>query len=307
MSENNPVDGKIKHKSQFAAIAGLMLAMIFWSSSFMALKTAFRYYDPFFVIFARMAVASAGFVLFISHIISVKIRKGDLKFLLLMALCEPCLYFVFESFSLKYTSASQSAMITSMLPIMVAFSAWLFIGEKITFRSIVGFVTAVAGVVWLSSAGKATAESPNPALGNFLEFMAMVCATGYTVTLKYLTDRYSSIFLTAFQSFTGAVFFGVFLFFRPDSIPTEIHMTATLTVLYLGIAVSMLAYGLYNYGVSVIPANRASAFTNLIPVLGMIMGWVFLGERFTTGQYFASVLVFAGVFISQGRVRIRGK
>lgn len=300
MTANTPDSGNIKHKSQFTAIAGLLLAMIFWSSSFMAMKTAFRYYDPFFVIFGRMAVASAGFVFFIRLILKTEIRKGDLKFLLIMAFCEPCLYFVFESFSLKYTSASQSAMITSMLPIMVAFAAWLFIGEKITFRSIAGFITAVAGIVWLSSAGEATAESPNPVFGNFLEFMAMICATGYTVTLKYLTDRYSPVFLTAFQSFAGALFFGTMLFFRPESIPSEFSFTATATVLYLGIAVSMLAYGLYNYGVSIIPANKASAFTNLIPVLGMIMGRVFLGEKFTLWQYFASGIVFVGVFISQG-------
>lgn len=192
-------------------------------------------------------------------------------------------------------------MITSMLPLMVAFAAWLFLGENIGLRSIIGFIIAVVGVSWLSFAGEATAEAPNPFLGNLLEFLAMICATGYTVSLKHLSDRYSPVFLTSFQSFIGALFFGVFLFFRPESIPTEIHPGATLTILYLGIAVSMAAYGLYNYGVSVIPANQASAFTNLIPVLGMIMGWVFLGEKFTTWQYFASALVFAGVFMSQKR------
>ncbi|WP_084156166.1 DMT family transporter [Desulforegula conservatrix] len=291
----------INHKSGLLAIIGLIIAMIFWASSFIAMKSAFRFYDSFFVIFGRMAVASAGFLLFIRQIKKVRIRKRDLKFLLLMGLCEPCLYFVLEAFSLKYTSASQSAMITSMLPLMVAFAAWLFLGEKISFRSVIGFIIAIAGVSWLSVAGEATAEAPNPFLGNLLEFMAMICATGYTVSLKYLSDRYSPVFLTSFQSFIGAIFFGVFLFFRPESIPTEIHPGATLTILYLGIAVSMAAYGLYNYGVSIIPANQASAFTNLIPVLGMIMGWVILGERFTKWQYLASALVFAGVFISQNR------
>lgn len=289
----------VKHKSAIVAILGLIIAMILWASSFIALKSAFRYYDPFFVIFGRMAVASAGFIFFIRQIIRVKIHKGDLKFILLMGVCEPCLYFIFEAFSLKYTSASQSAMITSMLPLMVAFAAWLFLGENISARSVLGFITAIVGVVWLSTAGEATFDAPNPVLGNFLEFMAMICATGYTVSLKHLSDRYSPVFLTSFQSFIGAIFFGAMLFFRPESIPSEFNTGASLTIIYLGVGVSMAAYGLYNYGVSVIPANQASAFTNLIPVLGMIMGWILLGEKFTTFQYFASVLVFAGVFMSQ--------
>lgn len=289
----------IKHKSRPLAIISLVIAMIFWSSSFIAMKVAFRYYDPFFVIFGRMAVASAGFLFFIRQIKDVRIRKKDLKFMLLMGISEPCLYFILESFSLKYTSASQSAMITSMLPLMVAFSAWLFLGERISLRSIIGFIIAIIGVSWLSAAGEATSDAPNPVLGNFLEFLAMICATGYTVSLKHLSDRYSPIFLTSFQSFIGALFFGSFLFFRPESIPSVIHPGATWTIIYLGIAVSMAAYGLYNYGVSAIPANQASAFTNLIPVMGMMMGWFFLGEKFNNWQYLASALVFAGVFLSQ--------
>lgn len=301
MTQKKPEVRSSKHKSRPLAIISLVIAMIFWSSSFIAMKVAFRYYDPFFVIFGRMAVASAGFIVFMKQIKNVRIRREDLKFIFLMGFSEPCLYFILESFSLKYTSASQSAMITSMLPLMVAFSAWLFLGERISLRSITGFMIAITGVSWLTAAGEVTQEAPNPVLGNFLEFLAMICATGYTISLKHLSDRYSPIFLTGFQSFLGALFFGSFLFFRPESIPTEIHAGATWTIIYLGIAVSMAAYGLYNYGVSVIPANQASAFTNLIPVLGMMMGWVFLGDRFTTSQYFASAMVFAGVFLSQSK------
>lgn len=75
MTANTPDSGNIKHKSQFTAIAGLLLAMIFWSSSFMAMKTAFRYYDPF-VIFGRMAVASAG-LFFYPPYSETEIRKGS--------------------------------------------------------------------------------------------------------------------------------------------------------------------------------------------------------------------------------------
>ncbi len=65
--------------------------------------------------------------------------------------------------------------------------------------------------------------------------------------------------------------------------------------------VTLGAYGLYNFGVSRIPASQASAFVNLIPVFTVILGWIILNERFAPVQYLASALVFSGIFLSQDR------
>ncbi|MDO9083971.1 MAG: DMT family transporter, partial [Humidesulfovibrio sp.] len=60
-------------------------------------------------------------------------------------------------------------------------------------------------------------------------------------------------------------------------------------------------YGLYSYGVSKMPASQASAFVNLIPVATVLMARFALGEVFGLGQYLASALVLAGVFLSQDK------
>ena len=78
-------------------------------------------------------------------------------------------------------------------------------------------------------------------------------------------------------------------------------MPGVLSILYLGVFVTIGAYGLYNYGMSKIPASQASAFVNLIPVITLFMGWLFLGERLNVLQYAASAVVVAGVYLSQDR------
>jgi drug/metabolite transporter (DMT)-like permease len=72
-----------------------------------------------------------------------------------------------------------------------------------------------------------------------------------------------------------------------------------LSIVYLGIFVTMGAYGLYNYAVSKVPASQAAAFVNLIPVFTVILGRVILDEHFTAIQYVASAIVITGVFMSQ--------
>ncbi len=290
-----------RHRRYLPTI-GLLLAMVLWASSFIALKIAFRVYDPMVVIFGRMAVASLCFLFFYRWFRnSVDFRSGDLKFILLMAFCEPCLYFIFEAKALIHTSASQAGMITAMLPIFVALSAGWLLKERVGKNTWIGSLMAVAGVCWLTLESVPSTDAPNPLLGNFYEMLAMVCATGYTITLKHLADRYSALFLTAMQAFIGSIFYMPFLFLPATQLPVRFDPSAGPAVIYLGTVITLGAYGLYNFGVKHIPASQASAFVNLIPVFAVIMGWMLMDESFTQRQCLAAVTIMAGVYINQRR------
>ena len=277
--------------------------MVLWASSFIALKLAFQGFSPMIVIWGRMVIGSFCFIFFYNQLRAITFRREDLKYLLFMAICEPCIYFIFEAKALQLTTASQAGLITSMLPLMVALGAYLVLKETITRRTILGFSIAISGACWLSLSGETSADAPNPALGNFLEFLAMVAATGYALSLKHLIARYSPIVLTAFQSWLGAIFFSFFLLSPEINIPTQFTFVPTMAVLYLGSFVTLGAHLLYNFGVSKIPVNKASAYVNLIPVFTVILGFLILGETFTITQYCASTLVLIGVYVSQRKPR----
>ena len=281
-------------------VISLVAATILWASSFIALKLAFRSYDPMFVIFGRMAVASVCFLFFLPGFLKkIDYRKGDIRRIAFMALCEPCLYFIFEAKAIENTTASQAGMICATLPLIMAVAAWIFLKEKISRRMAAGFFLALVGALWLSVSAESSENAPNPMLGNFLEFLAMVCAVGYITTCKYLTARYSPFFLTALQALVGAVFFLPLALFPTSSFPTQFEPTATMAVVYLGAVVTLGAYGCYNFGVSKLPASQATAFINLIPVFTVILGWLILGEKFNSMQYLAAATVFVGVILSQ--------
>lgn len=281
-------------------ILALVMAMVLWSSSFIALKIAFRAYDPMFVIFGRMLVASICFLLIGKRIVrSLDYQKGDYKLILFMAFCEPCLYFIFEAKAVENTTASQAGIITAMLPILVMISAALFLKETVTKKSWLGALIAVAGVFWLTAESSPSSDAPNPALGNFLEFLAMVCAAGYTISLKSLTNRYSPFFLTAIQAIIGCLFYFPLLFLPSTELVGQWDPQSGMAIIYLGAVVTLGAYGLFNYGIKCLPANKGTIFVNLIPIFSVILGWLVLGETFTVYQFFAGLLILTGVYISQ--------
>ncbi len=278
----------------------LILSVILWSSSFIALKFAFRAYDPMVVIFGRMFVASICFIIVGRRVTeALHYRRGDYKLIFFMAFCEPCLYFIFEAKAVENTTASQAGMISAILPVLVMVAAALILKEHIKGKSWLGSIIAVISVCWLTLLSGPSTDAPNPLLGNFLEFLAMVCATGYTITLKSLTERYSPFFLTAMQAFLGCFFYFPLLFLPSTILPRQLHIGSGLAIVYLGAVITLGAYGLYNYGVKHLPANKAAAYVNLIPIFSAIMGWVILGETLSLGQIFAGAFIVVGVYLTQ--------
>ncbi len=288
-------------QSKHFAVVALLVAVLLWSSSFVALKIAMAVYDPTVVIFGRMMLATLCFVFFIPSFRKQPIRKGDFKWLAFMAFCEPCMYFVFESHALTYTSAAQAGMICATLPLLMAVSAKFVLNEQLSRKTLLGFILAVFGGIWLSLSSESTESAPNPMLGNFLEFLAMCCAVGYMTVLKRMTAHYSTLFLTAFQAFMGAIFYLPLLALPSTSMPTVFDPVAAGSIAYLGICITIGAYGLYNFGMSKLPANQTTAYVNLIPVFTLILGWLILDERFTSMQFVAAGLVMGGVIISQDK------
>ncbi len=286
--------------SQLIPILCLVLAMFLWASSFIALKIAFVDYHPMVVIFGRMLVASLAFLLLLPRFRNIRIRRQDWKLLALMALSEPCLYFIFEALALKNTSASQASVITTMLPLLVAVSSALLLAEHFSRKNLIGLLLAMAGGIGLSLGGTISEQAPAPLLGNFYEFLAMVCATVYTIAIKQLTSRYSPLFLTATQAWVGALFFGPLLLLPQIPLPDAILFLPTAAIIYLGLVVTIVAYGCYNFALSRMDAGKASIFINLIPLFTMLLGWLAFRESFTLYQYLAGLLIFFGVGLSQG-------
>ena len=286
----------------YPAYAAMLGATLLWGSGYIVMKYVLRSFHPMTAVFLRMAVASI-FCLAIIPIVKIRAsyQPGDWKWLLVMVLCEPCLYFIFEGYALRYTSASQAGMLVATMPLFVGLGAWLALKEKLAPIVWMGCVLAVAGVVWLNLGAVASEHAPRPILGNCLELIAMIFGGGYAVCVRRLSVNYCPIFLTSVQVWAGAIFFFPGIFLPGGAIPVDAPLLAYAGIAYMGLCMSFVAYSLYNFSLERLPAGQASIYLNLIPVFTLVMGMIILGERLTLMQYAASALVLGGVIISQRR------
>lgn len=291
----------------FLCLAG---AVLLWGTSFVAMKYALMDFAPLAVIFLRMALASLLMSLFWGRVPRAGRQPGDLKWLALVCLLQPCLYFLLEGFAVTLTTSAQAGMISSLVPLLVAAGAWAFLREPLSGRMILGLCLSLGGVAWLSLGGGVADNAPNPPLGNLLELLAMCCASGYMLVLKHLSSRYNSWQLTGLQVFAGALFFlpGALLteplwLAQPDAALASVPRESWLAVGYLGGVVTLGAFGLYNQAVARLASAQAAASINLVPLVAVLAGWLMLGERLALAQFAACAVILAGVLVGQTRAK----
>ena len=284
----------------FLPIAAILAAVILWGASFATMRVAVQSLTATAVMWSRMVGAFVLLLPFAGKLWPRSVKPGDWKYIGLMVLFQPCLYFLCESNALRFTTSSQAGVIAASVPLLVTAGAWLFLAESISVRTVVGLAAAVSGVVALTLLeSPAGSTASNPLLGNFLELLAMISGAASLLMIKQLSRRYSPWTLTAIQVAAGVVFFlpGAFDLWHA---PREVwNPNLVVILLFLGVFVTLCAFGLYNWGMSRIPASRASAFINLVPVFAVLIGWTALGEGLSPNQCLAAAVVAGGVWWSQ--------
>jgi len=286
-------------RGELMPVAAILAAVFLWGASFPAMRKAVGDLSPWAVMWVRMVIASVLLLPTAGKFVAGSYRKGDWKLLAAMALFQPCLYFLMESYALRFTTSSQAGIIAASLPLMVALGAWLVLSETITRHAVAGLILSIIGVACLTLLDAPGGAAENPLLGNFLELGAMASASANFLVIKQLSRRYNPWGLTAIQMTAGVVFFipGLFFLLHADGSVWTLQMI--LILIFLGGFVTVGAFGLYNWGMSRIPAARASVFINLIPVVAVALGWSLLGEGLTAFQCVAASAVIGGVWLGQ--------
>jgi drug/metabolite transporter (DMT)-like permease len=282
----------------------LALTAFLFGFSFVATKYALEFIPPFTLILLRFAIAFGVIEVFYRFTPHKRIEPQDQWRMALTALIVPGLYFLAETYGIKFSSASSISLLIATIPIFAAFFAFLFLQEKIRLGTALGIGLSVCGVGVLLGAppdGKVMASLIR--IGNFLGLGAALCAALYMVLARNLMQRYPPLTLTRVQALSALLIF-LPLAGWEQGIHPRIHFPPGViwVVIYLAVFCSVFAFFLWNYGISRLEAATAAVFTNLVPLFTVCGAALLLGERFHPRQMIGGALIIAGVTVaSRGR------
>jgi drug/metabolite transporter (DMT)-like permease len=207
---------------------------------------------------------------------------------------------------LRYTSVSHAAVIVGMGPIYTLVLAVLFRLERASWHKVVGMGIAFAGVAVLASENGISTRSPS-LLGDAITMAGSIGFATYAVLGKRVAGRYDALTMVAFNHFAGAIII----------LPVALHQARALgpfarwraipwpgwtALLFMAVCSSALAYLLYFWLLRYLEASQLSAFTYLLPVLAVILGIWWLGERGSAMQIVGGALALGGVYwVESGR------
>ncbi len=287
----------------------LIISMIFWGFSFVWAKVALETYSPISIVLFRLIVSSTAIFIFakISRI-KINILRKDIKLFILLALFEPFLYFLGETFGLQRVSATTASVIISTIPIFVPIFAFILFREKLSFINIIGSIVSFIGVLIIILNKSFSLDASLS--GILLMMLAVFAATGYSLVVKNITDRYNPVIIVLFQSsFAILGFLPLFLIFDFNSFLNIKHNFESITaIIELGIFASSIAFILFAYGIRKIGVSKAGFFSNLIPIFTAIIAFFLLNERLSIIKYIGIAVVILGLFLSQlNSVKLRYK
>lgn len=292
-----------KQNNALTGYLAISLSMLFWGCSFVWTKQLLNAGFPVFtIVFFRLLIASSIFVTMFKVMGKLeKIRKGDWKKFLLLALCEPFLYFIGEEFGLAHTSASFASVIIALIPIIVSVTMYFVEGEKLSWKLLAGTVISIIGIAIMTF-------GPNSNVifnmrGLLWLFLALAAAGGYSVYLSRLVNEYSPVTVTTYQNLLAMPFYLPFvcIFDLRHWGSITWSGSAILNLVCLAVLCSAGAYTLYSFSAKRIGITRLTVFTNAIPIVTIIVAALLGQEAFTLQKFIGIVIVVFGVIFSQMR------
>lgn len=267
--------------------------------SFLFSKLAMNVAEPFVLLTVRFAAALALMtVLRMLGLVQCDLKGKNLKPLLLLGLYQPVVYFICESYGIKYTSSSFAGIIIALIPIAgVALGAAL-LKEKPTLAQAAFSLLSVAGVIVMTVMDD---------LGNFqwrgFLFLlgAVVSGAMFSVHSRSIAQQYTSFERTYVMFAVGTVAFGVMAALRLGT-NWDLWITPLtsgkfwVSILYLSCVSSVGAFLLLNKALDVLDVARSLVFANVTTVISVLAGVIFLSEHFSPIQAVGIVMVIVGVY-----------
>jgi drug/metabolite transporter (DMT)-like permease len=274
----------------------LFLAMgIIWGIPYLLIKVAVREVDPVALVFARTAI---GAIL----LVPVAVARGNLRPLLprwrpLLAytVVEVAVPWVLLSRAEESLSSSLSGLLIAAVPLVGAAVAFLSGNrDSLGRRGFTGLAVGLAGVAVLLGFDVSAGDAGAAAL---VGVVVAGYALGPAIVARSFHDV-SSLGVVALSLLLCTVGYAPFAL---RNVPTHVTARVLVAVVVLGVVCTALAFVLFFALIAEVGPVRATVITYLNPAVAVVLGVVFLHERFSTATGVGFVLILAGSYLAAGR------
>jgi len=297
--------GRFRAQGNLRAHGSALLVIALWSATYVLTKIALAEMGPISLAFFRNGVATIVLVVWFLATKPAKLlpRKADYPILFGLGVCGVGFFYMLQNIGLRYTTATDTALLVTASPAIVAALAVFVLGEPYGWRRALGIGLASLGVVTLALGGSTAAHTASNGGGRaFGDAVIALTALGwalYTVYGKGLLARYSTLALTTYTTALGTVVLIPLAAIETINHPSRpISLLLVACGLYLGVLGSAVGYVLWNHALRLLPAGTVSAYLYIRPLFTAILAAALLNERPTVTTGAGAALIIVGATLS---------
>jgi drug/metabolite transporter (DMT)-like permease len=277
----------------------LTLLASVWGSSYLFIKLALADLTPLQIVWARLGLGAAVLIVIsLASRIELAGTRSSLGPLVVMALFANIAPFLLITWGEERISTGLTAILNSTTPLFTAAIAALVVpGERLYALRVAGILVGFAGVMVIVG-GPAEAGAVVGALA--IVAASLSYGVGFVYARVALTNRGHSILaLSTAQLFVASVLLAPVSAWDVIAHPPSVGLTSGLSVTVLGAVGTGLAYILYYRLVSDVGATTASFVTFLIPIFGVALGFIVLGEQVSWNTLVGAMFVIVGIALAE--------
>lgn len=282
----------------------LVLTMVFWASAFATSKLTVADAPP--AVAAALRFGGGSVILLVVVLATgqgVRMDRRGWSMVGLLGLSGVFGYNLLFFVALTMAPAGDGSMIVPVLsPVLTTVLTAVLARERLTRRRVAGLVLAAAGAVVFFAGTPTEPGAPHRVLGDLVFVAAALVWSAYTICGRPVLRRFPALPVTAYACVAGAVLLAI------ASIPGWGHVRLTgqfwLVEGYLMVFPTAIAFPLFYRGVRALGPARAAAMMFLVPVAGLALSFVLLGETVTVVQGVGSAAMLAGAWLAVTERRV---
>lgn len=289
----------------------LILTTLFWSGNFVLSRGMHAALPPMALSFWRWSVALL-ILLFLAHQhlrAQHRLIWEHRRFILLQSLLGVTGFNTLLYLAMQYTTAINAVLVNSCIPVLIVAFSWVLYRETMSLRQCCGVLISLAGVVLIMAKGEvATLLHVSFNRGDLLVLAAAVVWALYSSNLKrYPQGLHPLAYLTAINIVGLLGILPLYLLELSSGKTFTLNLASVVTILYVAIFASVLAFIFWNRAIRTIGANKAGPFVHLMPVFSTILAVLFLDETLAWHHAQGVALIFGGILMTTFRVGKGGR